>query len=71
MAKTKDAKDKLDRTLGIKINADTDEALKRIADEIYPGEHNAYSMFIRRILTKAIAEHGQGAKIATRRERKR
>jgi hypothetical protein len=71
-------KEQLTQTLGIKITPTMDASLKRIAEEVYPGEHNAYSMFIRRIMARAIAEHDQGketgrdrdSKIATKRDRR-
>jgi hypothetical protein len=71
-------KEQLTQTLGIKITPTMDTSLKRIADEIYPGEHNAYSMFIRRIMARAIADHDQAketgrdrdSKIATKRDRR-
>ncbi len=62
-------KEQLTQTLGIKITPTMDASLKRIADEVYPGEHNAYSMFIRRIMARAIAEHDQAQSKGTPRDR--
>ncbi len=51
------ADEKFTQTLGVKVRPSMAKQLEQIAEELFPGVPNAFSVLIRNICTKAIIEH--------------